>query len=284
MGYADLFRRGSFSYGDRPVLYAVDSATLLYKGDAVWVNTDDIRPANDNDVSGYGFTWDTDLATTAAQFRTRFAGIALATSLVGKTDEVPVGTAGIYEFACAAATFEVGDFVSLDDNATPDQLENQKVIATTDPRQAIGRVVKRYSSNTTTVLVEIFPVASGNGGGIPKVETIPIASPNVTNAANCVTSFTFGRRMMVIGWETFVCETLSNNLTTLTFEKDTVDLTETLAIAASAAIGDRDYAAVTTAGEGLFEADSVLDVESDGACTTGVVSIHAIAYEVGEAT
>lgn len=284
MAHADLFRRGSFSFTDRPILYAVDAATLIYKGDMLWLNTDDVRPVNDNAVAGYGYTWDTSLAVTAAQFRTRFVGIAMADSPVGKSDEIPVATAGIFEFACAAATFEVGDFVSPDDNATPDQLLNQQVIATTDPRQAIGRVLKRYASNTTTVLVEIFPVASGNGGGIPKVEIIPISSPNICAAADVVIGFTFGRRVRVIEWETFVTEALSANETTLTFEKDAVDLTETLVIAASAPIGTRDSAPVTTTGEGLFEADSVLDVESDGPATTGVVAIHAIAYEVGEAT
>ncbi len=284
MSHADLFRKGSFSLADRPITYAVDSATLIYKGDMLWLNTDDVRPVNDNGVTSYGYTWDTSLAVTAKQFRTRFVGVAMADSLVGKSDEIPVATAGIFEFACAAATFEVGDFVCPDDNATPNQLLNQQVIECTDPRQAIGRVVKRYSSNTTTVLVEIFPVASGNGGGIPKVEIIPIASPNICTSGDVVTGFVFGRRMMVLEWETFVDETLSANETTITFEKDTVDLTETVVIAASAPIGAKDSTAVSTAGEGLFESDSVLDVETNGACSTGVVSIHAIAYEVGEAT
>lgn len=268
-------QRHQYGY-DRPRFYRVDSAVVIEQGDLLWLNTDDARGAA-------VITWDTSLAVTQPQFKDRFIGVAAQASASGATADIRVSTAGVFEFPCESSTFNEGDFVGANDNAGGTALVDQSVVKVTDPRQAIGRVVKAYASAVTTVLIEIFPIRSGNGAGIPTVEIIPISCPNICAAADVVIGFVFGRRMCVIQWETIMCETLSNNLTTLTFEKDTVDLTETHAIAAAAAIGDRDVTIITTAGEGLFEADSVLDVESDGAPTTGVAMILAIAYECGAA-
>jgi len=268
-------QRHQYQY-DRPRFYRVDSAVVIEQGDLLWLNTDDARGAAD-------FTWDTSLAVTSPQFQARFIGVAEQASASGDTDDIRVATAGVFEFPCESSTFNEGDFVGINDNATPDALMDQSVVKVTDPRQAIGRVVKAYATAVTTVLIEIFPKRSGNGAGIPKVEIINIASPNICTSGDVVTGFVFGKRFCVIEWQTFICEALSANETTITFEKDTVNLTETLVIAASAGIGTKDSATITTAGEGLFESDSVLDVETNGACSTGVASILAIGYEVGAA-
>lgn len=268
-------QRHQYQY-DRPRFYRVDSAVVIETGDLLWLNTDDARGAAD-------YTWDTSLAITSPQFQARFIGVAAQASASGDTDDIRVSTAGVFEFPCASSTFNEGDFVGVNDNAGGTALVDQELIKVTDPRQAIGRVVKAYASAVTTILVEIFPKRSGNGAGIPKVEIIPISCPNICTGADVVIGFVFGKRFCVIEWQTFVCIALSANLTTLTFEKDTVDLTETHAIASAAAIGEKDTTIITTAGEALFESDGVLDVESDGACTTGVVQILAIGYEVGAA-
>jgi len=130
-------------------IFAVDSAQILEIGDFTFLNADDVRAASD-------YTWDTDLETTQRSFTKVFAGVAGDQSEAGKTDEVAIETSGIVEMECASATFEVGDLVGLA-KATGDNLEDQKVVAVASHDLAIGKVTKRYSSNTTTVYLEIFP-------------------------------------------------------------------------------------------------------------------------------
>jgi len=129
---------------ENPRLFAVDSATVIEIGDLLWLDTDDVKPAAD-------LTWNANLATTQGDFAAAFAGVAMQASKAGETDEIRVATTAIFEFACAAATFEIGNIINCA-KATGDALESQKVVAATD---AIGKVAKREASNSTTVLFEI---------------------------------------------------------------------------------------------------------------------------------
>lgn len=135
-----------------PVIAAVETQI----GDLVWWDSANstIKPASD-------YTYGASLAVTQEGFAKVFAGLCTqhsgAANADNKLSEVSVDSAGVKEFACAAATFDIGDLVGMDDNAGGTALEDQQVIAVTDPRLAIGRVARRYSSNTTSVLVEIFP-------------------------------------------------------------------------------------------------------------------------------
>jgi hypothetical protein len=167
----------------RPRMCAVDSAIVIMVGDMLWMNTDDVRPLDQ-------FTWDTSITVTNRKLRTRFAGMALDASASGETDEIRVGTAGIYEFTCAAGTFEVGDLLGLV-KQSGNYVENRKVVKVTDPALAIARVYERYASNTTVVKGEIFPPASGNGGGIPQVKRFTSANP-ANLAASAATKFVDG--------------------------------------------------------------------------------------------
>ena len=149
-------------YGDtKPVVgEAVDSAQTIDIGDCLYLATDDVRPADQIGYAG-------GLATTQELFVDSFIGVAMQQSRNADTDPVRIATAGTFEFICAAATFEIGDLVGMDDNATPDALESQQVIAVTDAARAVGVVEKRYSSNTTSVLVRI---TSSLEGGLQKGE------------------------------------------------------------------------------------------------------------------
>lgn len=129
-------------------MFAVDTAQTVDQGDCCWLNTDDARPADQVAFTG-------GINTAQELFVDNFAGVAMDRSLSGETAEIRLAQAGVFEFTCTAAQFEVGDLVGMDDNATPDALESQKVIAVTDAARAIGRVAKRATSNVTTVLVEI---------------------------------------------------------------------------------------------------------------------------------
>jgi hypothetical protein len=128
--------------------FAVDSAEVIEIGDLCWLNTDDVRAASQ-------ITWNTNLATTQADFKAAFVGVAMTASASGETDPVQVAGAGVFEMDSPAATYEIGDSVGPDKdtgNALLDQTVETAVAAS-----SCMRVYKRYASNTTRVLVEIFP-------------------------------------------------------------------------------------------------------------------------------
>lgn len=148
--------RMRWRYGDtNPVIAAVDSAQTVDIGDLVYQETNDARPADQKTYSS--------LAQTQEDFVDKFLGVAAQRSRSGDTDPIRVDTTGVFEFICAAATFELGDLVGPDDNAGGTALECQKVIAVTQASRAVGRVAKRYSSNTTLVLVEIVSTIMKGG-------------------------------------------------------------------------------------------------------------------------
>jgi hypothetical protein len=72
-----------------------------------------------------------------------------------KDGRIRIDTAGVFDFACASATFNVGDWVGLA-KGTGNFLDPQTVIAVANRTQAIGRVVQQGTS-VTTVRVEIMP-------------------------------------------------------------------------------------------------------------------------------
>lgn len=136
-----------YRYGDtKPVMAAVDSATVIEIGDLVWLDTDDVKPAS-------GVTDTETLAGNQEAFHDAFLGVAEQASAAGDTDEVRVATAGVFEFDCAAETRQLGQLVGVVEATSGTALVNQSVdnVATED--LAVGRVVK--STTTATVLVEI---------------------------------------------------------------------------------------------------------------------------------
>lgn len=144
-------------YGEsNPVVAAVNSATVLEIGDMVWQDTDDAKPASDSTYSG-------GLGNSQDVFAGSFLGVAMQRSRSGDTDNVRVATSGIFEFACASSTFELGDMVGPDDNAGGTALENQTVIKVTDAARAIGRVAKRVATAATSVLVDVRSVVMYGG-------------------------------------------------------------------------------------------------------------------------
>lgn len=144
-----MANRMLYRWGEtNPVRVAVDSAQVIEIGDLLWLNTDDARPASQN-------TYYASLSQTQANFHDKFLGVAEQQSRSGDTDTIRVATTGVFEFDCAAATFEIGDLVGPDDNAGATALLDQQVILTGHAGCAVGRVAKRYTSNTTSVEVDI---------------------------------------------------------------------------------------------------------------------------------
>lgn len=144
-------RAQSWKYGDTmPVVTkAVATATVIYRGDLIATVTSGGAPYAAGD-----HVWNTNLSTTQNEFHNLFLGVSADRSRSGDIDVIKVNTRGVFEFDCAAATFEIGDIVGPA-KQSGNLLEPQKVVSVATANLAIGRVARRYGSNTTTVLVKI---------------------------------------------------------------------------------------------------------------------------------
>jgi hypothetical protein len=140
-------------YGDtNPVVTKpIASTTVIEIGDLVFQNSS-------GDVSAAStFAWTTDLPTTQDGFQDQFLGVAMQRSRAGDALPIRVATAGVFEFDCAAATFELGALVGPAKQASASALESQKVIGLTagSEGKSIGRVAKRVNPADSRVLAEI---------------------------------------------------------------------------------------------------------------------------------
>lgn len=152
----------NYRYGDtNPVQVPAKSGVAVNVGDICFVDTADgntLKPA-------MSFTWNTNLSTTQAGFVQQFAGVAgqaydgttAGLSAYGIQDgNLRCDTEGVYDFACASATFKAGDPVGVAQDGANSNLAGQTVVAVAAVANAIGRVVQNYPNATTTVRVKIF--------------------------------------------------------------------------------------------------------------------------------
>lgn len=136
----------------------VDSGTVIEAGDLVYLDTDDAKPASD-------YPWDTNLVTTQASFAAVFLGVAHQPSADGETESISVDVSplSVYEFDSQSATYELGDLLAADENAST--LMNQQLEAVASSGDAIARAVQ-YNANSTTLLrvsfASAFHVGSAN--------------------------------------------------------------------------------------------------------------------------
>ncbi len=146
-------------YGDtNPVVAAVDSATVIEIGDLLWQDTDDAKPAS-------GMTDQGRATANQDAFTGSFLGVAMQRSRSGDTAPIRVATTGVFELDCPSGTFELGDLVGVDENAAGDALLDQQVDSVSTSQYAVGRVAKRESSATTSVLVDVRSTVMT--GGVP---------------------------------------------------------------------------------------------------------------------
>jgi hypothetical protein len=136
-------------YGEtNPVVLAVASATVIEIGDLIYVASGEAKPASAQ----------ADQSSEAANqeaFHDAFAGVALQQSRAGDTDPIRVATTGVFEFACASDTFEVGELIGVDEAASGTALEDQVVASVATPNLAVGRCAKRVPPADTRVLVDV---------------------------------------------------------------------------------------------------------------------------------
>lgn len=141
------FQPHQYGEGIPVMTKAVPSANVIEVQDLIGVSSGD-------PYSAAGQAWNTDLATTQSDFVTNFLGVSAEFSRSGDTAPIKVNTDGVFEFDCAAATFELGALVGPAKD-TGNALLDRTVVGVATEARAIGRVAKRYGSNTTRVLVRI---------------------------------------------------------------------------------------------------------------------------------
>jgi hypothetical protein len=132
------------------VQFAYDGSLAVDIGDLMYHDTNDAKPASSQaDQSSK--------AANQALFAPLFAGVSqekkVATDVAG---EITVAADWVGEMSCVSSTFEVGDYVTVTEIGAGTALEDQKLEKTTDATLAIGQVIKRYGSATTSVWVHLW--------------------------------------------------------------------------------------------------------------------------------
>ena len=238
----------------------VDSAQVIEAGDMIFNNTDDARPAS-------SFTYVTgDLGATQANFASKFLGVSSEASPTGATAQITIRRRGVFEFACASATFEQGDLVGPDDNAAPDALLDQQVIAVGEEGYgAIGRVHKRYGSATTRVEVEIFQPSMN-----PATRMIPLGQHTLGAADEFVTDLAMDFPFKLVSLNSIVTTVTGAGAEVLTVDKNATALDDTMTIAATAPVGAVDKQVMVDAtGDDIFLAGDTITLSGSGGTASG---------------
>lgn len=148
-------------YGDtNPVVMPVASDTVIEIGDLLYFTSGAAKPASAQANTG---TKD----DKQINFHNKFAGVAMQRSPAGNSNPIRVACTGVFEYACLAATFAVGDIIGVDESSPGGPLANQVVIKVGSFDHSIGRCVKTASTNTTKVLVDIASVVIKGGPVVP---------------------------------------------------------------------------------------------------------------------
>jgi len=133
------------------IMAAVDSATVIEKGDMLWLDTDDVKPASD-------LAWNEDEDTTRADFIAKFMGIAMQKSENGETADIRVRCKHIFKFdidAAPAADLEIGTLVGPAKHGSENKLLNQ-VLKNAATTKGIGHLQKVCKTTDITMQVEIM--------------------------------------------------------------------------------------------------------------------------------
>jgi len=138
-------------------MFVVDDTEVIEIGDLVYLDTDDVKAADQQSDQG-------SLIANQDKFKQGFAGVAMQAHDGDGATEIRVAMDGVFRFICAEATFEVGDLVGIAEASSGTALENQTVIAVDVASAAIGIVAKRAAANVTEVEVDIESTVATYGG------------------------------------------------------------------------------------------------------------------------
>ncbi len=143
------FRHGQMKLSKFPVA----SARVIERNDMLFfeASTLDVGPASQKD-------WNTNIATTQAEFADVFAGIAYEGSANLETDDISVDTSpdSVYEFAVASATYNMSQFLGPD-QGTGEIMMNQQLEAAVTT-SAVARPTEKATSAVTSLHVSFASV------------------------------------------------------------------------------------------------------------------------------
>jgi hypothetical protein len=144
MANVQRWRRGERN----EVKVSVDSATAIEIGDLLWLDTDDAKPFSDQADQGSE-------GANQQLIHDTFLGVAMeAHPADSGAYQIRVARTGVFEFPCIAATHEIGDKISSDEDSGGTTLQNQVVVKVATSNASIGTVAAETTS-ATTVLVDI---------------------------------------------------------------------------------------------------------------------------------
>lgn len=149
-----------------PRKWAVESATVIEKGDMLWADIDSIsayaKPAS-------AFTWDTNIATTQASFAALFIGIALESSASGQTDPISVdmSSESVYEMTVPSGTYYPDDTFGPDKDTGNAMLD--QVLESAASTSSIAKYAEKSGSSrasTTKLRVTFAPALTTNSSNV----------------------------------------------------------------------------------------------------------------------
>ncbi|RMF20644.1 MAG: hypothetical protein D6760_11115 [Deltaproteobacteria bacterium] len=258
----------------RELKWPVSTSAAFDVGDLLWYDS-----TNGTLDKLSNFTWDTDETTTRRNAMSRFVGISQSAfdgSQIATPADIAVPSYCLATMTITSATPKIGDLVGFE-KASGNNLEDQKLQVVTDIADAIGYVVKRYTSATTKADVVLISNFDTEGGLQSRMKRETLFVGSTTTAGDLVTNWTFGRRVKLLKAHAIVTSaytgtdvlTFKNGASTLQSGASDITLSVTGSVGAvvSATLAGADSSL------DIFEHDDQFDVVSDGASTSGSAAV-----------
>lgn len=216
------------------------------------------------------FTWATSDSATRKAITPVFAGVSMVENPVTNLQDFTqsVYSTGVFQLKITSGTYKHGQMVGIAGNGT-DAMYDDTVAIVTDPREAIGIIVKNYTSATTSVEVFVYSAYGEFGTLASRMKNFSfyVNSTSYTAAADVLTSYTFGTRVKLVSAQFIVntATTTANN--TFTFKNGANALDDTLVVPTATAVGvviTKAFAGSTNPTREYFDSTTALSIASDG--------------------
>lgn len=148
-----------YLYGEtNPISAPVATPSAVSVGDLIAYDA-----SGNNSYPASAETWSSDLATTQANFVTKFLGASGQKKLGGEarvhgnsTDNIlRVDCSGVFECDAGAATYEIGEYVGPAKDSG-NALVSGTVAKVADATMAIGRVIENSGASATKVKIQLL--------------------------------------------------------------------------------------------------------------------------------
>lgn len=240
--------------------YAFNGSIEVPVNSLMYMEVDDVRPAA-------SMADQLTEPTNQRRFARNFVGVSQERRLLAEGNSGPLATLSVSpvyigDIPCTSSTFEVGDLVAAVEAASGTALENFKVKKTTDPDLAIGRVLERSASATTTVKVLLMSRAVyGNAVTLAKCVSQSLAVAAFTDGGSTsgfidFTADTLPAGALVLGWVANVSGAFAGDTTAVVqvgksgavgcFSADTAQSVFTTGKKGSASVAATSYCAALT--------------------------------------